>query len=418
MVATAALLLTAITACEKERFDKEEYNKYVSYEFMIDNVDMNHEWTLTKEGTVTLKATDKTYTVQILTDDPYTSDNAEIAAEANLSPENEVTLNFTIPKIQNQLYAAALSSSGNYLGVYPFAYGTEYIDLNNVTLTRSGTAKTPSPQQFTYCFEEDFPEPGDFDYNDIVLRIAKEKGNASYEIRLTVTLQAVGGQKQLAGAINLAGVKYDDLFRVIMEEEEPMDANYPYVHTMLEDSGPLVKGRNGEAIIYLFDDAHWAMVKDVDEDGSLLHPFINTQNPLADEIRTSRTITPLVRHYLITFKDLEQARAFTFAKLDPFILEEYNGGVWEVHTHPYKFNDVVMNIYRGNQSAYDNHVAWAIAVPKADFRYPQEGMPIGTFTNNTDFGAYYTRNHSFSEWMRDQNAANDWYLYPNLTYNY
>ena len=417
-MATTALMLTAITSCKKERFDKDAYDKYVGYEFMIDNVDKTHEWNLTKEGTVTLKSKEKMYTVQILTENPYSSDNAEIAAEANLSPGSEVTLSYTIPNIQNQLYAAALNSNGAYMGVYPFTYGTEYIDFNNVSLTRSGTAKTPSPQQFTYCFEEDFPEPGDFDYNDIVLRIAKEKGNASYQIRLTVTLQAVGSRKQLAGAINLAGVQYDDLYSVKMEEEEIMDADYPIQHIMLTDAGPLVKGRNGEAIIYLFDDAHWAMVKDVDEDGSLLHPYVNTQNPLADDFRNSRTITPLVRHYVITFKNIEQARAFTFAKLDPFILEEYNGGVWEVHTHPYKFNDVVMNIFRGNQSAYDNHIAWAIAVPKADFHYPQEGMPIGTFTNNTDFGAFYTRNHSFSEWMRDQNAANDWYLYPNLTYNY
>ena len=62
----------------------------------------------------------------------------------------------------------------------------------------------------TYLFEEECPVPGDYDYNDVVLRISQEPvGNR--QIDLHVTLSAVGGTKQMAGGIRLMGYNYNSV---------------------------------------------------------------------------------------------------------------------------------------------------------------------------------------------------------------
>lgn len=43
LFATAAMLM-ATTSCNKNQFDQEIYNEEVSIQFMIDNVDKQHDW--------------------------------------------------------------------------------------------------------------------------------------------------------------------------------------------------------------------------------------------------------------------------------------------------------------------------------------------------------------------------------------
>jgi hypothetical protein len=67
--------------------------------------------------------------------------------------------------------------------------------------------------------------------------------------------------------------------------------------------------------------------------------------------------------------------------------------------------------------AYNNNVSWALVVPKRDFRYPIEGMPLSTYNSELDatFGPYDT----FAEWMKNHQVSVDWYLNvtrPQLVY--
>ena len=119
-----ATLLGIITSCEKEQFDKEAYNEYVDYEFMIDNMDRSHDWNLTKSDTITIIAPATIKAVQILTGTPYGGNEVEIAAEG-VCYGDETTLAYTIPSIQTKLYLAALSPDGKYLGVTPFDFKTK-----------------------------------------------------------------------------------------------------------------------------------------------------------------------------------------------------------------------------------------------------------------------------------------------------
>ena len=399
-----ATLLGIITSCEKEQFDKEAYNDYVDYEFMIDNMDRSHDWNLTKSDTITIIAPATIKAVQILTGTPYGGNEVEIAAEG-VCYGDETTLAYTIPSIQTKLYLAALSPDGKYLGVTPFDFKTKSIDLTTQQLYIGTNLKEPIPQTFTYLYEEDFPLPGDFDYNDIVLRISKDYTESSYQVVLTVKMDAVGAAKQIAGGIHLAGIQYDDVAKVEIISGEQMDKNYPMPRRYISSEEPLMRGRNGEAVVNLFEDAHWVLLKNKNTNGSITRMRVNTSHTEIENQMT--TATSVTTTYCITFKTREMARGLTFDRIDPFILEEYNGSVWEVHTYAYKFNDVLKDIFRGNQSAYDNHVSWCVVVPEKDFRYPIEGMSLGTYNSKSGevFGPY----SNFSNWMQNHFAYNDWY---------
>ena len=183
----------------------------------------------------------------------------------------------------------------------------------------------------------------------------------------------------------------------------------------INNSNTLLKSRKGEAVINLFEDAHYVMNHQLNDIGSVQTLNYNTENTDIDG--KSATVPAVSRTYRITFKERSVARGFTFDQIDPFILEEYNSGVWEIHTYRYKFEETLKSIYNGKQAFYDNHVSWSVVVPKADFRYPIEGMSLGTYNSNTGetFGPYM----SFADWMKDHTQYNDWYLninHPQLLY--
>lgn len=403
-----ALLLAGMTACEKEQFDKEKYNEYVDYEFMVDYMDRSHDWCLVKNDTVTITTDNNIKSVQILTANNFESADAEIAAQATCR-DNETTLAYTIPLTLNQLYVAALDIHDKYLGYYPMSYGTKHLELTSDNLLGNGVAQEAQPQTFTYLYDADFPEPGSFDYNDVVMRISKSYGPASYVVLLKVTLEAVGTMKQVAGAIHLGGVKYKDIYKVELEKGKKLDEGYPLPRTYINSNDLLIKGRNDEAIINLFEDAHWCMLKEKNTDGSLTRMKLNTTH--SETEGQTAEVDPVTVTLRISFYDFEQARNLTFDRIDPFILEEYNGGLWEVHTYKYKFNDVLKNIYRGNQDAYDNHVSWCVVIPKKDFRYPIEGMSLGTY--NSQSGEVFGPYTDFAYWMQSHTRYTTWYMTAN-----
>ena len=55
------IALLMLSSCGKEMFDEDIYNGFVDYQFMIDNVDREHDWCLTKSGSVTVTETPVTF---------------------------------------------------------------------------------------------------------------------------------------------------------------------------------------------------------------------------------------------------------------------------------------------------------------------------------------------------------------------
>ena len=414
-------LSAMLLSCEKEKFDKNAYNELVDYQFLIDNVDKEHEWRLTHSDTVTITNTgEEIYAVQVLTKNPYAGSGAEIAAEGicYLNEQKDgytTTLAYTLPLKQQRAFIAAKKSDGSYLGVAPFDFGTDAIDLDRVVMQTAGTPQTATPQTFTYLYEEGFPLPEDFDYNDLVLRVTKAKGPFSYQVDLTVTVEAIGIAQSYAAAILLAGVNYDDVDQVEIVEGSTMDQGYPLMHLLIDSEKTLLKSRSGEPVINLFESGHYALNHELNSIGSVQTLLYNTETTPAVDI--SAKAEPVTRTFRISFKSWEAARLLSFEQIDPFIVHEYNSGLWEIHTYRYKFEETLHSIYNGKASFYDNHISWALVVPKSDFRWSVEGVPLGTFNANTGetFGPYT----SFADWIKDQTLNNDWYervAYPQYLY--
>ncbi len=402
----AAVLLT-MTSCNKELFDKEVYDESVEYQFMVDNADPNHNWCLTKNDTLDIQVSKDIYSVQILTDNPYTSTSAEIAAEG-VCYNDVAKLCFTIPITQSNIYVAALDNQGNYLGVVSAPYNIKTLELSNADLQNTGTLTDPTYQTFTYIYDCNFPEPGTFDYNDMVLRISKKTADLPNPkvVDLYVTLEACGASQLYAAAVQLAGISYDDIEKVEIVGGEAMDADYPLQRQFITDGNVLQKARNGNAVISLFECAQWAMSKKKDEMGDIAVIKYNVTH--TDVENQTATVDPVIGVFRITFKDRDKARSLTFDRIDPFIVHTNKiGGYCEVHTYAYKFNETLRELYYGQESAYDNHISWALVIPKSDFRYPIEGMSLANYNETTGetFGPY----KSFVGWMKNQYGYRNWY---------
>ncbi len=416
LIYSTLIALTA-TSCNKDVFDQKLYDESVNFQFMVDNVDETHDWCLTKNDTMDIQVSSDIYDVQILTENPYTSTTAEIAAEG-VCYGNKATLYFTLPINQTTIYIAALDKDGKYLGVVPTTYNIKEVSLSTKDLLSSTTINTPTPQTFSFLYDCNFPLPGSFDYNDMVLRIYKNLPDVanSYLVDLNVTLEACGANQLYAAAIQLEDISYDDISKVEIVGGKPLDEGYPLQRQFIESGNVLSRGRHGEAVINLFESAQWALAKQKDELGDI--PVINYNVTYLDVEGKSATVIPVSATYRITFKDRAKARSLTFDRIDPFIVHQVsNGGIWEVHTYNHKFDETLRELYFGQQIVYDNHISWAVVIPQGDFRYPQEGMSMANYDKETGevFGPYL----NFAEWMKNHNSYRDWYLkldYPRFVY--
>lgn len=282
----------------------------------------------------------------------------------------------------------------------------------------------PNEQRFSlrYCFEDNFPQVGDYDFNDVVVTLTPIVNGRT--VKLKVSLDAVGASEQVACAIRISGLKASDI--VSYNREGNLDANFPGVCTKIIRTSEILVPDNmkyytNDVVLNVFSNAHWAMNPEYASNGSVLNWFYNTverNNALAEK---KNDVAPAVLNYTFELASEEAAARFTQDYLDVFIIESYNGGFWEVHTMPFKTTEVLNDYASGDKSQYSDNFPWAICVPGNDFKYPIEWQTIGT-TNITRSesigGAYQTRGHSFVEWAQDHTQATDWYMYPtkNLVY--
>lgn len=414
MLTAAAGLLLGTAACRKDYYDDNAYQKEVHRLSPIDSVDPGHTWQLTTENTfrLTADAGQDVERVMLLTENPLESRTAEVVNQASLGDGQTVTLAASVPTRLSGLYAALVDKDGQY-HVVPVGVNQYQVSFSGAT---QGTPlATPQMQTYTYLFEEDFPLPGDYDYNDVVLRIGVER-TGELQLTLKVTVVAVGATKQIAAYVRLLGYKYQDIDSIRTASGKTFNDGLPQGSTFLVDNYDelLVEGRNGEAVVNLFADAHWAMNSNsnsASDYGILTRKKYNTGT--GDYAQYENKVWQ-TQSYVITFKKGENLNRFTQEALDPFIVTNYNVGRYETHQEQMRAAQV---LYQYSVSATLKDLPWALKIPTNSFRYPREGMEIG-FRKRTEtgvvamFGAYVTRGHSFGEWAEDSSSSLDWYLYP------
>jgi LruC domain-containing protein len=274
-----------------------------------------------------------------------------------------------------------------------------------------------TPMSYRYCFEDNFPDVGDYDFNDVVLTVTPTLDDKTLTIK--VSLDAVGATKTLGAAIRLIGVKSEDLDRYEVTKAFPtVDGNgQGDYHNIEHSDGFVLEGQEpnltDNMVIVLFRDAHWAINPQTLSDGSVEHIFFNT---VKKGDYYERDVTPPTATYTLVFKDAAKAKEMLATKLyDVFIVIPYNGSYWEVHTVQFGFKTAQVITTRkpepGYSTAYGSNMPWAIMAP-GDFKYPYEWQVIGNNKDGEIIGAYKESGHSFAEWAENSDDATDWYKYP------
>ena len=342
----------------------------------------------------------------------------------------EVTYGGNLYVATDSHFSQGWSGSYPYIDIKDAAALTTYNGAN-VTLTDEGCGaayvgvpdeeeRPEVPQSFRYCFEDNFPDVGDYDFNDAVLTVTPTLNDKTLTIQ--VSLDAVGANKTIGAAMRLIGVNSSDLesYTVTQGFASPEGlglGTYNNIETSETFLTPRQAPNNtNDFVIVLFKDAHWALNTTKADDGSVLRHFWNTVDR-NDGYQDKYYTTPTTATYTLVFKDAEKASSMLAENLyDVFIVEPYGGSFWEVHTvqNDFKTAQVITPVKPNNDAyikAYGNNMPWAIMVP-GDFKYPNEWQIISKNKNGQLTGAYKTPGHSFAEWAANSSEATDWYLYP------
>ena len=414
---TLGLCAMMLVSCNRNMFNEDDYNNLVEQEQPVEGIDPSHTWELTKMYYMTVSVGNvmpAATRLQILSDNPAAGDGATILGDYLLSNENKQYIAFIAPDYMTTFYAALVDGNNNYT-VTSFTSAERSIGFSKLLATnvKVDTRKI-GKQVFSYCFEDEMPVPGDYDYNDVVLRISQER-TASNQITLDITLAAVGSLSQVAAALRLVNYKFDDIESVTTVGDETFDKGYKKTSLpFIKSNELLMEGSNGEAVLNLFEDAHWATgVAKYASEGYLPRYRYNVSKTASadDEKMSPRTIS-----YVITFKNPLSLNYFTLNELDPFVIVEFNGALMEEHAI-YRYRTVT-TLHEYTQPTNAVILPWALVVPSGSFRYPLDGVNIGFAKDDALFGAYMTINHAFGEWAAKAGYARDWYFYPteNMVY--
>lgn len=436
LVFTAALTAVSFASCKDTNyFDKEKYEGLVATAFPVEGIDPAHDWQTIRSVKIRARMeaqTDGEY--KIYDKNPLTEYNVTLLAEGQARAGRAFETAFSLKATAVEVYIALTDGSGTtkvYRRMISDGMINTTVGGSDMAGSRRGLNINEMPMRLQYCFEDAFPQPDDFDYNDVIMtltpQIIKEE---PYKMRLTVSLDAVGSTKQIAAGLRLKGIKRDDILKVETSGEwfDAEDRSPASIDMITADRSKMIKGTyTDDAVIYFFNDAHWAINPVKSMNGSVFRPFYNTKKENQTtgtgnkdkeneyEITDAVAINPRTCVMTIMFSSEQTARSISSENLDVFIVEGYNGNNWEVHTFPFKLDKVM---YDYDTSAYNDKFAWALLLP-ADTKHALEGKALGSYAGaNVLGGAFQMFGHSFAEWVRNHNEAQDWYNYPlsSMTY--
>ncbi len=445
LVALASLSL-ALTACKENYFVEEKYDELLIRSFPVGSVNPNHTWAVF--GSTTLQAhvngdSGKKYRVAVYQEDPLTASYVTLLASSEAVGGQTAVLHFSYLLAQPTVYVACRDENSHQVVMSRKVVNGETIDLSFAG-TEDGTAATAQEHSNTYrfCFEDQFPHPGDYDFNDCVITVNPVVSGKNVTVR--VVLNAVGTNKQIAAAMRIKGLLPD---AVVAGTNTFVDyaASYEsmrYVTPVMNDKGEtffyvnpetgLGKDARGnqinDLVVSLFNDAHWAMSKaDAGGNNQYMHAyFYNTMDKRLAGDERGRIATPTVITLTMTIDSEEHVQLFNdIMNYDMFLLEKYSNRLWEVHTYPFKFDQVLKEYenYTDKLTPYisnpTKNYPWALLVP-GTFLYPNEWQSICGYSNTTGSETKNTKTayKMFRSWAINPGAVveevKQWYLKENI----
>lgn len=258
----------------------------------------------------------------------------------------------------------------------------------------------PKPNQFpqeithsdpyTYASEDNFPSPGDYDMNDLVINLDSlsyyfVQKDQIQRMTLHLTLRAVGATRQLGAAIQLDNLNAEDIKTVTYSKDLPTD------HFNLNANKTEQKQKH--AVIPLFDNAHKVL------GAENTTTFINT-------INGGPTVAPYTFDVTIEFNSAIGEADINLNKLNYFTIVGIKLPRIEIHRPGYEHTNLSVTP-KELQMVTDPYM-WNILVP-GYFRYPQEWKMIKNV---------YLQ---FEEWVTSGGKENNnWYKSPeeSLLYNW
>lgn len=238
---------------------------------------------------------------------------------------------------------------------------------------------------YSYAFEDNYPQAGDYDFNDIVLNVnLPAAGNDVKELKYIVDLRAVGAVKQLGAGLRIREFDKSNVEEVSFGAGATQRTN-SLNSGIFENASYETNGN--ELVIPLFGDAHY------------VYGYTGSQRPM---LNTGNASTPLTNIYTLEV-NIKLKNAISIPSvtdgLDFFIA--YQGGAQKrTEIHLNQFNSPTANGQLADKEVLDVIKAvnntWALCVPEK-FAYPTETTVI------TDAYA------KFADWAHDQAMNTDWY---------
>lgn len=422
-VLMTAMMVFGNISCSKEiEYDEDKDKEQWRRVLPVDSIDQDHAWQLSESHSYqfTVNANVGAQKLEVYSANPITSSEAEMMARAFVKDGDQVTMSVSVPSRLTTIYAALIDKDGTYT-VTSFSPTDRYVDFTNPIAIQQSIKKTPSIMEYTYCYEEDFPGAGDYDYNDLVMRIGLER-TGQKQVDIHVTLLAVGASGQIAAAIRLVGYRYQDIESVVAKDDKTLNVNVPKMsYGLIHNDDILLEGINGngtkgsgEAVINVCADAHWSMDNTVE---TINDDFKRKKYNVLDSFDDPYDIIYAKNvDFTVTFKSEDGLNNFTHEMIDPFILTYYMANKVETHLEEFKTSQILQE-YDATVFKEFKKLPWVLRIPTTHFQYPLEGHQIGFMkhmksgTVSLD-GAYREIGHSFGEWAENRKNSLDWYLYP------
>lgn len=296
---------------------------------------------------------------------------------------------------------------------------------------------------FRVCFEDQFPSPGDYDFNDCVLTVTSTVKGTNVTVK--VSLDAVGATKQIAAAMRIKGLSPNAVVSAAntLTDHAATYGSMRVITPCKNDKGntlfyvdPKGLGMDAEGnqindfVVSLFNDAHWVMSRtDASGNNQYMHSyFYNTVDKSITNNQFAKIASPVEMTLTFTLDTEANAQLFNdVSKYDIFIIEKYSGREWEVHTYPFKFDQVIAQWanYVDKLTPYiessTSNYPWAIQVP-GDFLYPIEWQSISgnkiRTTDTEEYGVETAAYPLFKSWAVNPNNTDrnvqEWYLKENI----
>lgn len=425
-IASAAVVML-MSSCQKDYFDVDDYHKIVNSIIPVDSIAIDQDWTTITSGKASVQVNwheGESYRLQIADVNPADDNVGVVYAAATIFDGEKKTLSFSYPKAAKDLYLVVYDRRGQMVYMHKTTGDGMIEAVVNVGKGDSDVSEVAEAEEIIenpfgirYCYDDDFPAPGDYDFNDLVLTIfPKIDDYDARKVTIKVMLDAVGTTKQIAAALHLNDLKMTDIDSVVADQPNNFDFGYKYMRSYINSTDILIpssmnKTKGKDVVINLFNDAHYAISGGLmTGTGVVARYYYNTQ-PVTGSTGQGRIVAGNVVTYTVYCKTAEAAQKITAENLDPFAVVDFNGAFMEIHPYPYKLTGVMRTYNSAYKSAYNDKYSWCVQVPSY-FRYPLEGFALGSYKDGVMTGTYRERGHSFGDWLRGRTGAADWYNYP------